>query len=232
MKQFKFQNMKKVIVIISILIGFLYVAFSQWNPSEFIVSYWNPPILQKHADQIRRDGFSVHNFHQITPYSNLDADIAVLDAALDHGLKVVFRTNTNQLGISSESVFKTIKNQDQNYWHSITNHLAYAGFFIKDEPSLGELENWKSTIELYKLKDTNPKNFVWLNFLPVIADRTLLGCNSATTNSVECYQEYINAYTSAIDLDFLCYDFYILDKNRFNEFEQRKNYYTNSTLTH
>jgi hypothetical protein len=205
--------MKKIIAFVLIFTSFLTETFSQKNPSEFIITFWNPPVLKRHAEQVKRDGFNLHNYYKIGEYTDLEADLSALNIAQNSGLKVLFRANGSE---DSENVISVLQNQHENYWKTITEHPAYAGFFLEDEPLGNDLKKWKEAYELYKSIDSNSDHIALINFYPIYTSKDNLGCNPTSLSTNDCYEQYINEYTNSIDFDILCYDFYRFDSYRLN----------------
>ncbi len=124
-----------------------------------------------------------------------DIKMMVYDANL-----VALLKNT---GIGNGEAVTTIL---ENY-HELFESPAFAGISVDDEPSPAELSGFKTALQRWRLiEEIEGRELIfYINLFPSIAFRT---------SSDGTFSDYIAKFVSEVDVDYVCYDHYVLFKGR------------------
>lgn len=90
-----------------------------------------------------------------------------------------------------------------SYVESFVDHPAIWAMDVGDEPSSQDIPHFGKLIE--EAKVLFPGKLIFLNLYPNHASRNQQG--------VDTYQEYIDVYDETVNTDYLCYDFYNIERN-------------------
>ena len=165
--------------------------------------------------------------------------LVALELAEQYGLKYWVRDWTfyglvreiNAMGLTRESDYEAVINQmfsaDNPYIYS----PAYGGNFGHDEPTVEEMDRIVWQVKYYQqvMQERNlPNAEIYVNLLPCYASQVHL---SSTDSSIN-YNDYLDHYMENLApmLGYICYDYYPLRKDTYNNTYVRGTYLYNLEL--
>jgi hypothetical protein len=124
------------------------------------------------------------DYDLLTYYGSVDQVKEALDKADEVGVKCFI--NCPELGKDPQKAINMLK-----------DHPAVAGWFIKDEPKLVELQTIAEKMKKFRTYDS--KNMLYVNLLSIDSPKDFIG---------DSPEKYVNDATSLLPLEFLSFDFY------------------------
>lgn len=121
----------------------------------------------------------------------------------------------------------------KEYIKKYTEHPAYGGTLIIDEPGVRQMENYVSVRKLFR--SYLPKDAFYINLLPNYASKGQLenGAGGGENTMDLTYEQYVRTYLEKIQPQFLSYDYYGSNKDFPNVSKgYLEQLYINSNLAH
>ena len=133
--------------------------------------------------------------------SSPDYILRMLDAAEKVGIQqIIWDENVNTILMNSSLSDDDAMAQVRRAMVSYSDHPAFFGNMITDEPQMREYEALALGEKRYK--ELFPDKMYYLNLFPVVATSDQLGTDS--------YDTYLQTYVDMVTSDYLCYDHYPL----------------------
>lgn len=200
------ENMKKILLLFwVILVPLLGKAQLKNNTQEQIpiVGWYGIPQHGSVRDYIiQREAGITYNL--VDFYANLEQITRALDAANKAGSKVIVGS-------------KLFATEPEELVRQIKDHPALAGYALKDEPAINELDSLSRLVK--RIQKIDPVHFCYINLLPNYAKPESFGGS---------YEYYVKSFLEKIPVSFLSFDHYPIYKDgKSDNLQLRKDWYQN-----
>ncbi len=203
-------------------------AEDKWQQEKFIITMWcPPPATEENIQILARDKYTLTGVgiggDRSLPESNL---VGQLDIVHKYRMKaLVF----NPLLHWSSLADPAKQAQLDALIDSVKNHPGLDGYHITDEPSAVTFDQWAKLCKYIRRRD--PEHQTYINLFPTYANQQQLGVSlkevstgplgypdnfagiGANNQTVEFYNEHLNAYVEKISPAIISYDHYHFLKN-------------------
>jgi len=198
---------------------------SGWQQKEFIITMWCPPPATDENFQIlKRDGYNLTyvSLENNVPLAPKEA-LKLIDIARRNGLKTLFYNQLFQPSTLDDSIKKA---ELDSLIDSLSNHPAFEGYHIFDEPHAPSFPGWGKLIK--HIKKLDPDHLAYINLFPNYAKNNSLEVfpSRKWVSSKKMYLEYLRLYEEHVPVDLYSYDHYIF----FNKGKDGAEYFLNLSM--